>query len=100
MRRYQLIAGRGRLAALVVAVMSVVTLLLTSSAAQASVVNDNGVVAGVDVMPGSTLPAGLAVTATGSCTDPAMAFTPYLAFLPGSKPLCYRGGSVMHANET
>jgi hypothetical protein len=100
MRRYQLIAGRSRWAALAVAVTAVVSLFMATAGAQAVVVSDQGVTAGVAMLPGTTAPAGLPVTSSGACNDPAMAFTPYLAYLPNSNQLCDRGGAVMHSNET
>src|SRR5947209_1261586 len=100
MRRYQLIAGRSRWAALAVAVTAVVSLFMATSGAQAVVVNDQGTSAGVLMVPGTNAPAGLPVTSAGACFDPAMALTPYLAYLPNSNQLCDRGGAVMHSNET
>src|SRR5947209_9396046 len=76
--------------------VSVFTLLVASSA-QAVVVLDQGVTAGVTLVPGGTLPAGVsAVTSSGPCSDPTL---PPDLVLP-SIGLCYHGGGVMHVNET
>src|SRR5947209_15531815 len=88
MRRYSLIA-----------LMFVVS-LLTASSAQAVVVNDGGTSAGVALVPGSSLPAGVsATTASGPCSDPWLAGDlggPTM----GAGGLCYHGGPVVHKNET
>jgi hypothetical protein len=99
MRRNPLIAGRIRWAALAITMTFAGALFLVTSGAQAVVVNDSGVHAGVALVPGTTLPAGMAVQASG-CSDPALAFTPDLSYAAGTTPLCWRGGPVLHANET
>ena len=40
------------------------------------------------------------VTTPSPCSDPALALTPDLAFLPNTNPLCLHSGSVLHSNET
>jgi hypothetical protein len=88
MRRYSLIA-----------LMFVVS-LLTASSAQAVVVNDGGTTAGVALVPGSSLPAGVSATTSGGpCSDPWLAGDlggPTIA----AGGLCYHGGAVVHKNET
>src|SRR5579864_3539878 len=103
MRRNSHIFGRIRWAALAVAASFAGALFIATTAADAVVVNDNGTLAGVALVPGtdfSTPPSGVTVQTASGCTDPALQFTPDLAFASGSTPLCWRGGSVMHANET
>jgi PKD domain len=80
----------------------VASLAISTSAAQAIVVNDNGTEAGVALLPstrGTPLPSGVtAVTATGSCNDPWLSTDLGGPSIHGG--LCYRGGGVMHENET
>jgi hypothetical protein len=89
--------------ALAIAILSVVSMLAAASAAQAIVLNDQGVTAGVALVPGArqvALPAGVsAVTSAGPCTDPWLASDLGGPQLPNAG-LCYRGGAVMHQNET
>jgi PKD domain len=101
MRRYSLTSTR-RLA-LAIASTLVASLGVATTAAQAVVVNDNGTTAGVSIVPDArnvSLPGGVsAVTAGGSCTDPWLSSDLGGPALPNSA-LCYRGGAVMHKNET
>lgn len=98
MRRNPHIIGRIRWAALAVAVTLAGALFLVTSGAQAVVVNDAGTTAGVAMAPGSSLPGGTVVAPGGTCNDPWL--TSDLVYEAGTNPLCYRGGSVIHANET
>ncbi len=74
-----------------------------AAGAQAVVVNDSGTEAGVSIVPdarGDALPGPVsAVTASGSCSDPWLALDLGGPALPNGA-LCYRGGAVMHKNET
>lgn len=98
MLRNPLTAGRGRLAALAITVVSFVGLFLVTSGAQAVVVNDQGIIAGIALNPGTTLGAGVsAVTSNPPCTDPWLAAD---FSLPNSGLCWHSGGSVIHANET
>lgn len=86
------------------ALMCIVSMMAVASGAQAIVVNDQGTTAGVALVPGSSLPAGVtAVTSNPPCVDPALSldlsFGGQLHVLPNNG-LCYHGGPVMHANET
>jgi PKD repeat protein len=85
------------------AVSIVASLAITTSAAQAIVVNDAGTEAGVAIAPsarGASLPTGVsAVTSGSSCTDPWLATDLGGPSMP-SAGLCYRGGAVMNKNET
>src|SRR5437764_7625285 len=83
---------------LLIAVASVLSLFVATSAAQAVVVNDAGTHAGVTLIPGtgSKLPAGMAVTSNPPRTDPWLSSD----FTLPSAALCYQGGSVIHRNET
>src|SRR5947209_10739716 len=92
--------NRARWGALAVVTVLAAMLSVLTTGAQAVVVNDSGTWAGVAMEPGSSLPAGMAVTASGTCSDPQLAYTPDLSFAGGSSPLCWRGGTVMHGNET
>src|SRR5690242_14741267 len=100
-RRVGLRAGGAALA-----VSCLASLAITTSAAQAAVVNDAGTVAGVALTPGTrdnvpnnTLPSGVAPGSTGNaCTDPWLAGDLGGPNLP-TGALCYRGGAVMHKNE-
>jgi PKD domain-containing protein len=100
MRRYSLTTRR-----LILAIAStlIASLGIATTAAQAIVVNDNGTNAGVSIVPGSrtdSLPGGVsAVTSASSCTDPWLASDLGGPALP-NEALCYRGGAVMHKNET
>jgi hypothetical protein len=100
MRRSPSISNRARWGALTIVAALAAMLFLMTGGAQAAVVNDGGTLAGVAVAPGSSLPAGMAVTSGGGCADPQLGYTPDLSFAANSSPLCWRGGSVMHANET
>jgi hypothetical protein len=99
MRRYSLTARR---LILLIASTAIASLAVAASA-QAVVINDNGYY-GVQLVPGTSygsLPAGVSVdTASGSCNDPALQFTQDLSYGQGSTPLCWRGGTVLHSNET
>jgi hypothetical protein len=99
MRRNPSTLGRIRWGALAVALTFTSALVLTSGA-QAVVVNVTGTTAGVAMVPGSrgTLPPGTVVAPGGTCSDPWL--TSDLVYQPGSNPLCYRGGPVLHSNET
>lgn len=100
MRRYSLTTRR-----LILAIAStfIASLGVATTAAQAIVVNDSGTEAGVSIVPGSrtdSLPGVVSpVTSGGSCTDPWLASDLGGPALP-NQALCYRGGSVMHKNET
>jgi len=99
MRRYSLAVRR-----LVLALScTLIASLAIVASAQAVVVNDNGTQAGVSIVPnsrGDSLPGGVtAVTAGGSCNDPWLASDLGGPLLPNNA-LCYRGGAVIHKNET
>ena len=119
---------------LLAVLLSVVALAFGAPAAQAVVVDMNAIgqptvtydassqsgYYGVALMPGVAGGKAVPGTLTGqlanahipivitptSCTDPALALTPDLAFLPNTNPLCLHPvsnpgyGSVIHANET
>jgi hypothetical protein len=91
-----------RLTALAITILSVVSTLVAAGGAQAVVVNDQGITAGVALVPGArsiALPPGVsAVTSAGPCTDPWLSSDFGGPQLP-SAGLCYRGGAVMHQNE-
>ena len=101
MRRYSLTSTRRLI--LAVAATLIASLGVLTTAAQAIVVTDNGTEAGVSIVPDSrtdSLPAGVsAVTAGGSCNDPWLSSDLGGPVLPNAA-LCYRGGQVMHKNET
>lgn len=99
MRRYSLAVRR-----LVLALTcTVLASLAVVASGQAIVLNDHGTEAGVALVPGvrgATLPSGVsAVTASGSCTDPWLT-SDFGGPLMGTDGLCYRGGALMHKNET
>src|SRR5438105_3274340 len=100
MRRYSLTPYR---LLLTIAATLVASLAVATSGAQAIVVNDNGTQAGVSIVPDAradSLPGGVSpVTAGGPCTDPWLAADLGGPALPNSA-LCYRGGPVIHKNET
>lgn len=117
MLRNPLTAGRSRWAVLAITLTSFVGLFVVTSGAEAVVVNDNGVVAGVSLVPsarawGSTTAAYLKtsgvpeVTSSGPCADPAAGTEPDIltnTFWPLSspaQPICWHNGPVMHQNET
>ncbi len=77
---------------------ALIATLCAAGAAQAVVVNDQGTMAGVALVPGASVPKGVTdgATAVSSC-DPFLSSD--LSLLP-SLGLCYHGGPVMHANET
>jgi hypothetical protein len=83
---------------LLIALTSAASFFAMAAGAQAVVVNDAGTPAGVTMVPGTDPPAGMIQNGSGSCTDPWLASD--FAFLPWATPLCYRGGGVIHANET
>src|SRR5579859_2811861 len=88
---------------LAIVATSVASLMVSVSGAQAIVVSDNGVEAGVSLMPASrdvALPTPVtAVSSSNPCTDPWLTSDLGGPSMP-STGLCYRGGSVMHKNET
>jgi hypothetical protein len=80
-----------------VALTFAVSLAVTTGAAQAVVVTDQGHNYGVALVPWTGLPGGIPpVTSSGPCTDPAL---PSDLVLPATG-LCSHGGSVIHNNET
>jgi hypothetical protein len=89
---------RATLAAL--ALVFALSLLVGAGGAKAVVVEDGSSRFGVALVPGTpgnlTTAGTPAVTSAGPCTDPAL--SPDLV-LP-EVGLCWRGGGVMHANET
>ncbi len=76
---------------------------LTTGAAQALVLTDAGTEAGVSLIPsvrGNPLPSGVSANNTSDpCTDPFLATDLGGPVMPSSG-LCYRGGEVMHKNES
>src|SRR5436305_14884458 len=95
-RRVAVRAG-GAALALTVAI----SLAVTTSAAQAIVVADQGSNYGVALEPGTSLPAGVSPVTTGSGCPNDPALTSDLAFLTGSNPLCYHaGGAILPNNQT
>ncbi|HEY4827999.1 MAG TPA: PKD domain-containing protein [Solirubrobacteraceae bacterium] len=99
MRRHSLTARR-----VIIAIAStLIASLAVVASAPALVVNDSGTQAGVTLIPtsrGGSLPGGVsAVTSSSSCTDPWLAADLGGPNLPNDA-LCYRGGSVIHKNET
>lgn len=113
MRRDSSILGRARWGALAVAMAALVSLFALTAAAQAVVVNDNGTIAGISLVPtarghenGYMASAGVSVvTSTGSCSDPAAASEPDILTAgswplnASAQPLCWHSGPVMHSNE-
>src|SRR5437870_462878 len=97
MRRSPFTAGRMRWGVLAL-VASLAALFMVASGAQAAVVNDQGTLAGVAMIPGTNAPAGLPVTASGQCQDPWLESDLGGPLLP-STAICYRGGGVAHSNE-
>jgi hypothetical protein len=96
MRRYSLAVRRLILAL----TCTVVASLAVVASAQAVVVSDGGTY-GIDLVPGTNLPAGVpAVTSGDPCVDPSLA--PDLTWQTTGlvSPLCYHGGSVLPENET
>jgi PKD domain len=85
----------------VITALTVFASLVAAGGAQAVVVNDQGVEAGVALVPGtsgSLAAAGVSpVTSSVSTCDPWLSSD--LTLLP-SIGLCYHGGAVMHHNET
>jgi hypothetical protein len=80
-------------------ILTLVASLLSAASAQAVVVTDAGNTAGVALVPGSSLPAGVtAVTAGGPCSDPFLA-ADLGGPVMGAGGLCYHGGPVVHRNE-
>jgi len=104
MRRYSPhthLRGRARWSVLALALTFLLSLFLTAGGAQAVVVSDQGASYGVVMPAGTSLPSGVTPdSSTAPCVDPAMQFTPDLTYLQATTPLCWRGGSVIHANET
>jgi hypothetical protein len=85
-----------------VSILTALISLVAVTSAQAFVVNDNGTIAGANLVPGTRanpLPAGVSrVITPGPCTDPWLSndLRPL-----GSNGLCWQGGgSVLHKNET
>ncbi len=101
MRRYSLTTTRRFI--LTIASTLIASLGVATTAAQAIVVTDGSAEAGVSIVPNArtaSLPGGVsAVTASGSCNDPWLSSDLGGPVLPNSA-LCYRGGQVMHKNET
>src|ERR1700741_3526581 len=99
MRRSSLTARR----VILVTASALIASLAVAASAPALVVNDNGTQAGVALAPtarGAPLPLGVSAgTSSSSCTDPWLAADLGGPNLPNDA-LCYRGGSVMHKNET
>ena len=102
MRRHSLTARR----VILVIASALIAALGVAGSATALVVNDtnsDGTQAGVSLVPsarGDSLPGGVSsVTASGSCTDPWLSSDLGGPTLP-SYGICYRGGPVMHKNET
>jgi hypothetical protein len=99
MRRYSLAVRR-----LVLALScTVLASLAVVASAQAIVLTDQGTEAGVALVPavrGAALPSGVtAATSGSSCTDPWLSSDLGGPTMPNDG-LCYRGGSVIHKNET
>lgn len=102
MRRHSLTARR-----VILGIASaLIASLAVAGSATALVVNDTNsgnVEAGVALIPtarGGSLPSGVtAATSSNACTDPWLASDLGGPNLP-SDALCYRGGSVIHKNET
>jgi hypothetical protein len=95
----------GRLASLVITASLLVALVVTTSAAQAVMLDVNGSRYGVALVPGTSTTGLPTVTSSAPCSDPWL--SPDLAG-PSLPPtaLCWQGGgttpsdAVMHANET
>jgi hypothetical protein len=104
MRRSPLTARR---AIFTIIATFVASLVVSVSGAAAIVVNDNGTVAGVSLLPSfraQPLPVGVSAVAAAPnvCTDPFLSPDlggPAVNPLDGLNGLCYRGGSVVHKNE-
>ena len=80
--------------------VTLASLLVGASGAQAALLNDGSTKAGVALAPGATLPTGVsAVSFSGTCTDPALSADLGGPQLPAGA-LCYHGGAVIHKNET
>jgi hypothetical protein len=102
MRRNSSILGRARWAVLSAALATLASLFMVTAGAQAVVVNVNGTPAGVALLPSgaqrASLPNGTIQAPGGTCSDPWLSND--LVYQPNTNPLCWRGGSVVHANET
>ncbi len=91
---------------LVAALILVMSLVVATGAAQAVVLTDAGDRVGVALVPGTrgSLPPGISIgSSSGSCNDPWLAADLSLDGIPQTLPndaLCWRGGAVMHRNET
>ena len=100
MRRYSLTARR----LILLIASTLIASFAVAASAQAVVINHAGTDYAVQLVPGTSygsLPGGVSVdTSSGTCNDPALQFTQDLSYGQGSTPLCWRGGSVLHANET
>jgi PKD domain len=82
-------------------ILTLMVSLVAVASAQAFVMNDNGTVAGANLLPSTRanpLPAGVSrVTTPAPCSDPWLTSDLRL----GSNGLCWHnGGSVLHKNET
>lgn len=99
LRKPFLVAGRSRWAVLVAAVASIVTMFVATSAAQATVVDDQGTFAGVALVNNTGLSGSsvTAVTSPGPCSDPWLSSD---FSLPNSGLCWHSGGRVVNANET
>jgi PKD domain len=99
MRRYSLSPIRLLLA---IAATLVASLAVATAGAHAIVVDDGGTQAGVALTPstrGLALPTGVNAVPGSGCTDPWLSFDLGGPSMPDAG-LCYRGGSVIHKNET
>jgi PKD domain len=104
MRRYSLSPHRLLLA---IAATLIASFAVATGAAQAVVINDingnpSGTEAGVALTPstrGIPLPGGVAAVPGAGCTDPWLSFDLGGPSMPDAG-LCYRGGGVIHKNET
>ena len=105
MRRVPLTARR----VILVIASTLIASLGVAASASAIVLNDSGTQAGVALVPSArgggnlhnvSLPSGVtADSTTGSCTDPWLSSDLGGPTLP-QDALCYRGGAVIHKNET
>jgi hypothetical protein len=103
MRRYSISVHRLLIA---IAACFVACLAVVTTAANAAVVQDGTTEAGVSLVPNArtspalTLPSGITTDQSGAaCMDPWLSSDLKGPLLPPNS-LCYRGGAVMHKNET
>jgi hypothetical protein len=83
---------------LIILLAALLATLIGAAAAQAVVVNDQGTVAGVALVPGTSPPKGVTDTTTAVSTcDPFLSSDLHLLSSVG---LCDHGGPVIHRNET